>query len=345
MRIKDFTDTIRHLTDPFNIPEARRMIQENPALSREQFAEGQSVGIPTKEVTQYGRRIYETPEGEEVSEKSTTFFLNGLGWINIPSIHGGRAFNDDQLRGMIKRGVIEPTSVHQSKLEAEEAAGSRSNMMKRYEKGFAGGQLVQPGPGRQGYQGKPHYNIKKLKYTGDSTLRSVTKGRRKGQWAWQTTEDGKRVSKFSKKKPIVEQKGPWTARIKNKGVFYADTKVNLLKKIADYQKGLIKPSKTIDYPLVEGLVFRANQQNKFKNVTDIAKEYAKITRSKSLPAFSEGSHTKNIVDLLDTREEKVERVLTDLLASDQPIDSSIVKKTVTKDFKTSPWKALRHGGN
>ena len=43
MRIKDFTDTIRHLTDPFNIPEARRMIEENPALSRQQFAEGQLV--------------------------------------------------------------------------------------------------------------------------------------------------------------------------------------------------------------------------------------------------------------------------------------------------------------
>ena len=111
------------------------------------------VGTPTKEVTQHGRRIYETPEGEEVSEKSTTIFLNGLGWINIPSIHGGRAFNDDQLRGMIKRGEIQPTSVHQSKPEAEEAAGSRSNMMKRHEKGFAGGQLVQPGPGRPGYAG------------------------------------------------------------------------------------------------------------------------------------------------------------------------------------------------
>ena len=205
---------------------------------------------------------------------------------------------------------------------------------------YSKGQLVQPGPGRQGYQGKPHYNIKKLKYTGDSTLRSVTKGRRKGEWAWQATEDGKRVSKFSKEKPIFEKKGPWTARIKNKGVFYADTKVNLLKKIADYQKGLIKPSKTIDYSLLEGLVFQANQQNKFKNVTDIAKEYAKITRSKSLPAFSDPiSQTKNIVDLLDTREEKVGRVLTDLLASDEPIDSSIVKKTVTKGIKTSPWKA------
>ena len=32
------------------------------------------VGTPTEEVTQFDRRIYETPEGERVSEKSTTFF-------------------------------------------------------------------------------------------------------------------------------------------------------------------------------------------------------------------------------------------------------------------------------
>ena len=144
------------------MPNWRDLIREEGVQVGEQVAQGgriglqrgQLVGTPTKEVTQYGRRIYETPEGEEVSEKSTTFFINGMGWINIPSIHGGRAFNDDQLRGMIKRGVIEPTSVHQSKLEAEEAAGSRSNMMKRHEKGFAGGQLVQPGSGRQGFKGE-----------------------------------------------------------------------------------------------------------------------------------------------------------------------------------------------
>ena len=45
MRIKDFTDTIRHLTDPFNIPEARRMIQENPALTQEQFKAGGRAGF------------------------------------------------------------------------------------------------------------------------------------------------------------------------------------------------------------------------------------------------------------------------------------------------------------
>ena len=53
MRIKDYTDTIRHLTDPFNIPEARRMIQENPALTQEQFKAG---GIVEPGVTHYARR-------------------------------------------------------------------------------------------------------------------------------------------------------------------------------------------------------------------------------------------------------------------------------------------------
>ena len=50
MRIKDHTDMVRHLTDPFNIPEARRMIQENPALTQEQFKAG---GIVEPGVTHY----------------------------------------------------------------------------------------------------------------------------------------------------------------------------------------------------------------------------------------------------------------------------------------------------
>ena len=52
MRIKDYTDTIRHLTDSFNIPEARRMIAENPALTQEQFKAG---GIVEPGVTHYGK--------------------------------------------------------------------------------------------------------------------------------------------------------------------------------------------------------------------------------------------------------------------------------------------------
>ena len=86
------------------------------------------VGEITEEQTQFGRPIYQTPSGEKVSEKSMTLFFNG-NWMNVPSIHGGKSFNEDELRLMIKQGNIEPTSVHKSKADAETAAKDRSNSM------------------------------------------------------------------------------------------------------------------------------------------------------------------------------------------------------------------------
>ena len=86
------------------------------------------VGEITDQQTQFGRPIYQTPAGERVSEKSATLFFNG-NWMNVPSIHGGKSFNEDELRLMIKRGNIEPTSVHKSKNEAEAAAKARSDSM------------------------------------------------------------------------------------------------------------------------------------------------------------------------------------------------------------------------
>ena len=86
------------------------------------------VGEITNEQTQFGRPIYKTPSGEKVSEKSTTLFFNG-NWMNVPSIHGGKSFNEDELRRMIKQGNIKPTSVHKSKNDAEAAAKDRSDSM------------------------------------------------------------------------------------------------------------------------------------------------------------------------------------------------------------------------
>ena len=86
------------------------------------------VGEITNEQTQFGRPIYKTPSGEKVSEKSVTLFFNG-DWMNVPSIHGGKSFNEDELRRMIKQGNIEPTSVHKSKDDAEAAAKDRSDSM------------------------------------------------------------------------------------------------------------------------------------------------------------------------------------------------------------------------
>ena len=129
----------------FGLENSQEPVIKNPVL-REAL-----VGTPTKEVTQFDKRIYETPEGERVSEKSTTFFLNGK-WLNVPTIHGGRSFNDDQLRLMIKQGQIQPTSVHGSRNEAEEAAASRSNMMKSHTRGFGQGGRIGFKRGKQAVQ-------------------------------------------------------------------------------------------------------------------------------------------------------------------------------------------------
>ena len=86
------------------------------------------VGERTDEQTKFGRPIYKTPEGERVSEKSRTLFLDG-NYINVPSIHGGKSFNEDELRLMIKRGNLKPTSVHKSREDAEAAAKARSASM------------------------------------------------------------------------------------------------------------------------------------------------------------------------------------------------------------------------
>ena len=134
-----------------NVIPAETLEDWDVTFRRPNMNGGIQVGTPTKEVTQFDKRIYETPEGERVSEKSTTFFLNGK-WLNVPTIHGGRSFNDDQLRLMIKQGQIQPTSVHGSRNEAEEAAASRSNMMKSHTRGFGQGGRIGFKRGKQAVQ-------------------------------------------------------------------------------------------------------------------------------------------------------------------------------------------------
>jgi hypothetical protein len=66
MRIKDHTDTIRHLTDSFNIPEARRMIAENPALTQEQFKAGGIVEPGVTHYATYEKRIKKIKVGNKI---------------------------------------------------------------------------------------------------------------------------------------------------------------------------------------------------------------------------------------------------------------------------------------
>lgn len=92
------------------------------------------VGNSTGKKTQAGREVYETPDGEMVSEKSTTFEYKGK-WINVPTIHNGYAYDDDMLRMMLDAEVIEPTSTHKTKKGAINSAIERSESLKFNEGG------------------------------------------------------------------------------------------------------------------------------------------------------------------------------------------------------------------
>ena len=99
------------------------------------------VGKFTGNYTQTGRKIYKTKavqkgrgkgiKGEYVSEKSRTIpFDNKKTWINVPSIHNGKIYSEDQLVKMLKNKKIKPTSIHNSQVEAKKAAIKRSNLLR-----------------------------------------------------------------------------------------------------------------------------------------------------------------------------------------------------------------------
>ena len=83
------------------------------------------VGTKTGKSTQAGRDVYKTEDGENVSEKSTTFKYKGQ-WINVPSIHNGYQYDNDTLSMMLDAEVIAPTSTHESESDAVKAAVERS---------------------------------------------------------------------------------------------------------------------------------------------------------------------------------------------------------------------------
>ena len=89
----------------------------------------EKVGNKTNKTTQVGRDVYETSDGEMVSEKSTTFQYKGK-WINVPTIHNGYQYDDDTLRMLLNEGIIEPTSIHEDEPSASKAARERSDNLK-----------------------------------------------------------------------------------------------------------------------------------------------------------------------------------------------------------------------
>ena len=86
---------------------------------------GVAVGTKTNQTTTAGRPVYRTAEGDNVSELSITVPFKGF-WANVPSIHNGVKYDEDQIVEMLNKGKIKPTSVHESIKEAVDAAKARS---------------------------------------------------------------------------------------------------------------------------------------------------------------------------------------------------------------------------
>lgn len=91
------------------------------------------VGEKTDQVTQHGRDVYVTEEGDNVSELSVTIPI-GDKWYNAPSIYDGVRYEEGEVADMIKGGKIKPTSIHDSLEDALDAAQGRTDDIK-YAKG------------------------------------------------------------------------------------------------------------------------------------------------------------------------------------------------------------------
>ena len=102
---------------------------EDPSLRQVELAEGGTpAGKKTEKITRVGRPVYETPEGEMVSEQSRTLKLGNL-YYNVPSIHDGKKYTDEQLVELLNKNLISPTSVHSSLEGALDESEFRSSTL------------------------------------------------------------------------------------------------------------------------------------------------------------------------------------------------------------------------
>ena len=93
----------------------------------------------------------------------------------------------------------------------------------------------------------------------------------------------------------------------------------------------------INFALLQDLVFEANQQNKYISKKDIAKKYSKLTKYKTR---LESPRALDILNLLETPEEKVAKVFEETLSSSDPVDLKYVKTAKVKAASdATPWRS------
>jgi len=97
-------------------------------IDHENYLKRELVGEDTGEDTKYGKRIYLTPEGERVSELTTTFPMDG-GWVAAASVIDGKRYDEDELSELYRNGAIPAIGTYESPEQAENAMKWRSARM------------------------------------------------------------------------------------------------------------------------------------------------------------------------------------------------------------------------
>ena len=83
------------------------------------------IGNETGQTTTAGRPVFRKGDAN-VSELSITLPVAGV-WVNVPSIHDGKEYGEDEIMQMLMAGKIKPTSIHKTMEEAVNAAKKRSS--------------------------------------------------------------------------------------------------------------------------------------------------------------------------------------------------------------------------
>lgn len=137
--------------------------------TEQQMAEGGLVGEKTGQVTRAGRPVYKTKEGANVSELSITVPYKGV-WANVPSIHNGKQYSEDEIQDMLNKGKIKPTSVHKSVKEAVDAAKKRSDSLLSEQTKMAFGGYVGSGTDLTKAPKNPSFDVRYYKNKEGATM-------------------------------------------------------------------------------------------------------------------------------------------------------------------------------
>ena len=203
--------------------------------------------------------------------------------------------------------------------------------------GMKPGGIVEPGVTRYG-----DYEITKKKNIGK--WQEIKRGPNTGKFSQRIMKDGKVFLKIVDKKPPL--KDVYSVTVGSSDVVprtkrtITGSKDYVEKEFKKYKQS-VKEFHQYDYDKLQKLVTEANAGDKFVTSEDIRKKYFKGAEEGAERVRMYTPAAAKIFQTLDSREEKVERVLKDLLISDEPMKVGDLRKVITQKTGVAAGNTLK----